>query len=632
MHRLLKRQIKKHLRGESNSPELTHFIDAINAAYIANDQDVTLIERSLELTSAELTERNESLRKQVKKQKEFQAILGHSLSTLNATFDATGEAIMAIDANGAIVKHNKMAEVLIKSLNKEYTTGSVIQFKFLLSKVVNPSTFFNKLRRIKLHPQNDFFGQIHTIDNRTFEYHCSPQLKNNELLGRVWCFRDITELKKNEAMITHQAFHDILTGLPNRTLLNDRVEHAINYSKRFNTQLAMLFIDLDDFKKVNDNAGHHAGDRVLIEVTQRLQRCIREVDTLARLGGDEFVVLLENLNNNDISSKISKRIINELSKPFKIADNTYFISSSIGISNYPKDSQTTDELIRKADMAMYHAKSVGKGNYQYFNAELEHSSNKRLEIENRLRKAITNNEFTLVFQPKIDLVTNSVDSVEALIRWQQKDGSYITPDEFIPIAEQTGLINEIGSWVLNEACSTLASLLKQGLPILPIAINVSPIEFKNKTLFSQFKTILEQYNLPPSTIEAEITESLFLEDINNVKKTLTELRKIGVTVAVDDFGTGFSSLQYLHELPIDVIKIDRSFVMNIEEKQHNAAITDTIITLARNLNLKVVAEGVESEGALRFLQARQCDLAQGYYFYKPLSKQQLINLIKKQHV
>lgn len=617
MHRLLKRQIKKYLAEHGEDESLGPFLAAVNEAYEQNERELSLIDRSLELASTELSTRNETLRKEVDKQLVVQNELKHSLAALNATFDATGEAILAISEKGSVTKFNQMAAQLVDIDILTSPKISLLKLKKVIQQFEDRTRLAHKFRQIKNNPMTELYGQIKLIDGRFFEYHTSPQVENNEVLGRVWCFRDISELKRNEAMVQHQAFHDALTGLPNRALLDDRLSHGITYCNRFDTQLSVLFIDLDDFKKVNDNAGHQAGDAVLKEVTQRIKTCIRDVDTLARLGGDEFVVLLENLQESSISTVISHRIIDALVKPFLIEDSEFYISSSIGISMYPKDGTDTDELLRKADMAMYHAKSMGKNNHQYFDSELERSSIQQLQVENHLRDAIGNKEFQLYYQPKVDLQHNKIIAVEALLRWK-REGANSSPDIFIPVAEQTGLINDIGLWVLEEACRDIRNWIDKGLTVLPVAINVSPVEFRNKKLVAQFKSIIAKFAIPARAIEIEITESLFLDNIAFAKSILQELRDFGITVAVDDFGTGYSSLQYLHQLPIDILKIDKSFILELSDQPHNAAIADSIINLAHNLNLKVVAEGIENQASLSFLKHRGCDIGQGFFLYKPM--------------
>ncbi len=644
MHRLLKRQIRRHLVTtsldkdvQSEHPELVGinelqpFFHAVSDAYEQMDQEREIIERSLDLVSVELSQRNESLREEIAKQEKAQQQLDESLSTLNATFDATGEALVVFDLRGRIVKFNQLAKVLFKFPNISAISNKTLPFislKSLYRQLEDPSEFANNFKAIKFDPEQDIFGQAKMVSGKVYEFHSSPQKQEGKTVGRVWCFRDVSELKESAATIRRQAYYDSLTGLPNRILLDDRLKHAIQYAGRFDSKIAVLFIDLDDFKKVNDNAGHYAGDLVLKDVTSRIQESIREVDTLARLGGDEFVLLLESIQDSDIVHTICERIITSLAKPFSVSDNNYFISSSIGISVYPKDGRDQEELMRKADMAMYQSKALGKSTYQFFDDSLEVNSQFHLQLENQLRVAIQKSQFQLFYQPKVCLKNNKVRALEALIRWFDEDGKFVSPADFIPLAEQTGLIDKIGEWVLDQTCKQLAQWREQGLSLLPVSINVSPVEFNSPALVSRFETTLQKYDIPPETIEIEITESIFFEDIDKMCERLNKIRALGISVAVDDFGTGFSSLQYLHQLPIDVLKIDRSFIMDLENQAHNAAIADTIITLARNLNLKVVAEGVETTGAIEFLAKRECDLAQGFYFYKPMPVTDMTEILK----
>ncbi|WP_320822405.1 putative bifunctional diguanylate cyclase/phosphodiesterase [Reinekea sp.] len=630
MHRLLTRQLKRFLNEPSPAAKLAPLLAAISDAYQQADQERLLIEQSLDFMSLELRERNLLLRQQIDKQALVQNELTGSLAVLNATFDATGEAILAFDRTGKITKMNNMATDLVALNGQQRELFSLRHFRRLLAQIVNPAPFVRALRAVKINPKRSLFGVVTLKTGQVYEYHSSPQLNEQDLLGRVWCFRDITELKENEALVHHQAFHDALTNLPNRALLDDRIRHGIEYSERFHSQLAVLFIDLDNFKKVNDNAGHQAGDEVLKTVAERVKGCIRDIDTLARLGGDEFVVLLENLQDHNGAIQTSHRIIEALSTAFSVAENDFFISSSIGISLYPRDSKEPDELMRMADMAMYHAKALGKGNYQFFDTNLERVSVHRLKIENWLRHGIRNREFELYFQPRIDLRTGLIVAVEALIRWARQDGRFIMPDDFIHIAEQTGLINEIGAWVLEEACQTIAHWATLGIETIAVAINVSPLEFRNRHVFDFFKKILQDYEIADNLIEIEITESLFLDNVNAAQAMIEKLRSLNITVAVDDFGTGHSSLKYLHQLPIDILKIDKSFITGLTTRPHDAAITDTIIRLAKNFNLKVVAEGVEDESTLAFLQAHGCDYVQGYYYHRPMQKSDITALLLKQ--
>ncbi|WP_199610006.1 putative bifunctional diguanylate cyclase/phosphodiesterase [Flocculibacter collagenilyticus] len=632
MHRLLARQLKRYLADKSFSPEMERFIKAIDQAYTQADEDLKIFQRSLAVTSEELNERNAMLEQEVEKQLIAQQDLKESLAVLNATFDSTGEAIITFDIDGLVKKYNQPAEAFFE-LEGVQVPLTVSHFKGMFKVIKDVQGITRDLAHIKADPDCEIFGQFELYTGRIYEYHSLAQIDDGKLYGRVWCFRDVTDLKKSEALVKHQAYHDALTNLPNRILLDDRLQHAVNYSARYGTQVAVLFIDLDDFKKVNDYAGHQAGDQVLTEVSQRIQSCTREIDTLARLGGDEFVVLLENLEDYRIASATSHRIIESLAQPFHIDENDFYISSSIGISVYPKDSDTPDELLRKADMAMYHAKSQGKSNHQYFDAALEQHSLRQMQLERLLRDAIDKKQLSVYYQPKVDLKDGAVTSLEALIRWTTEAGHMILPTEFIPIAEQTGLINQIGILVFERCCQQLAQWQTLGISDMQISLNISPIEFCNKDLCHQLKGMLDKYNVPAKQIELEITESLLLDDMHYAKQVLRQLREMDFSVAIDDFGTGYSSLKYLQQLEIDTLKIDKSFVINLNAQSQGAAIADTIITLAHNLNLKVVAEGVENEKALSFLKERGCDVVQGFYYYKPMPSEQvtavLLGLEKK---
>ena len=627
MHRLLKRQLRRHTDNDEIMTSQASLLNAISDAYEQMDQEREIIERSLDLVSTELNQQNEALRTEVAKQQQAQEKLDTSLATLNAMFDATGEAIIVFSPTGRVVKYNILAQSLFGFPKHDGTLLPFVSLKYIYKQLEDPGEFAKHFKTVKLDPNADIFGQTKLLNGKTFEFHSSPQILGEKAVGRVWCFRDVSALKESAALIRKQAYYDALTGLPNRILLDDRLKHAIQYGERFDNKVAVLFIDLDDFKKVNDNAGHHAGDILLKEVTTRIQSCIREVDTLARLGGDEFVLVLENIQDTDIVSTICERIIIALSQSFNIFDNDYFISSSIGVSVYPQDGQTQQELMRKADMAMYRAKSLGKSNFQFFDDSLEASSQFHLYLENQLRSAIEKAQFSLVFQPKVCLKTQKVTAFEALIRWFDEGGNFVSPADFIPLAEQTGLIEKVGSWVLEATCQQIKSWKDLGLPLLPVAINVSPVEFNCQGLVDRFRQALEKYGIPGEMLEIEITESVFFEDMNKMSEILQKLRELGITVAVDDFGTGFSSLQYLHQLPIDVLKIDRSFIIDLEGNSHNEAIADTILTLARNLKLTVVAEGVETQASIDFLSERGCELAQGYFFYKPMQASDVTALL-----
>lgn len=628
MHKLLRRQIKRHLQTTPALEELTNFFNAVEQAYLQADQDRNLIERSLHLTSEELNERNNLLREQISELEDIHTRLEQSHSVLNAIFDATGEAIMSFDVAGHLVKCNQMALSLlsIDSVQKyqKMTYRSIVKIYRLLK---DPTGFIHDLKKLENEPIREMFGFVSLKDGQVFEYHSSPQVRDNKLLGRVWCFRNITELKKNEALVQYQAQHDNLTKLPNRTLLKDRLEHALAFATGTGKSVAILYIDLDHFKKVNDTSGHQAGDQLLIEVAKRTQSCLREQDTLSRLGGDEFVVLLENINNHSLTTNICKRIMHALKEPFSLGNMQYFISCSIGISIYPKDGNNPEILLRKADMGMYHAKKLGRSNFQYFDPTLEKEALHYLSVENQLRQALLRDELEVYYQPQINLHDQSFDSTEALIRWKGPDGKMIPPIEFIPIAEQTGLISNISNWVLHKTCKQIITWQKMGLNPIKVSVNLSPKELLEHDLAARIQHILKQYNVPGHMIELEITETMFLEDITLVQDLLFQLRALDISIAIDDFGTGYSSMRYLQQLPIDTLKIDKTFILHLLENPQDAAIANSIISLGHNLRLNVIAEGVEDLATAEYLKEKGCHQAQGFYYHRPMDAASITELL-----
>jgi len=640
MHKLLKRQLKRfnidpqHFEDNAND-DWKALLNAVGVAYTQSDQGIFLSERSLGLVSQELVTRNRQLKEQLSELESAQTRLEDSLSTLNTTFDSIGEAILAYNEKGELIKWNRVAARLL-GLNEDINRDSTQQHQslgrqslfHLYRKVKDPSPLKYKLRHISEEPRCELFGIIEFKNGEIYEYHSSAKLKDNNVLGRVWCLRDITYIKKNEALIQHQAFHDALTGLPNRALFLDRLNHAITYAEREGRSIAVLFIDLDNFKQVNDTCGHHQGDLLLKQVAERINLCLRDHDTLARLGGDEFTVILEGACSNARVTKVSKRILGALKNLFLIEKYQFHVTCSIGISMFPCDSQDRDELIRKADMAMYHAKEQGRNNFQYFNSALEHLAVHHIEIESQLRQAIQNNELCLYYQPKIEAQSGEIIGVEALLRWFPPNKEPIPPGEFIGIAEQSGLINQIGAWVFEQACQQINRWQKLGIDHITVAVNLSTKELQNKNLVNRIRNIINKYNTPTHLLIIEITETVLMEDLKYARKVLHEIRQLNISLAIDDFGTGYSSMQYLQQLPIDCLKIDKSFVLGLSENKQNEAIVSSMITLGHNLGLSVVAEGVEEKSVLDYLKKEKCDQIQGFYCYRPLDVDAVTLLLK----
>lgn len=445
----------------------------------------------------------------------------------------------------------------------------------------------------------------------------------------VAVFTDITERKKAEEDLRFLASFDTLTGLPNRTLFQDRLNHAISQAHRSNNIVALLFLDLDRFKHINDSMGHHIGDLLLKAVARRLQNAVREGDTVARLGGDEFTIILEGVAKTKAATLISEKVLRAFQAPFLLDDKSLTISTSIGISLYPNDADNADSLIKFADTAMYHAKSLGRNNFQFYTHELNEMATRHVQLEAGLKQAIARNELSLVYQPKFSLRDGSLTGLEALLRWHHAELGPISPVEFIPLAEETGIINQIGLWVINHACQQLAQWNELGFTDFSMAINLSARQLK-ADIISTIEVALAVSGLPAKSLELELTESMIMGNPQESVTILAKLKALGLTIAVDDFGTGYSSLSYLKRFPIDTLKIDREFVRDITNDPDDAAMTSAIIALAHSLELNVVAEGVETQEQLNFLALQGCDQVQGFLLSKPLSAKDCLILLANQ--
>lgn len=437
----------------------------------------------------------------------------------------------------------------------------------------------------------------------------------------------ITERKLHEAEIQFQATHDALTGLPNRTLLYDRMQRAVLHSQRYGNLTAIAFLDLDQFKFINDSLGHQVGDELLKITAQRLTSCLRESDTVARQGGDEFVLLLTDQPNEEAITHTMQRVLHEVSQPWKANDLEFQITCSIGVTLCPDDGRDAETLLKNADSAMYKAKELGRNNFQYFSAEMNTSVTDRLELLNRLRQAISNEDFVLHYQPKVCLASHKITGAEALVRWNSAHSGMVSPASFIPLAEETGLIIPLGEWVLRTACRQNRAWQEAGYPAIPISVNLSPRQLARGDIVEVVERILDETGLQPQYLELEITESVMTTDVEKSFALLTRLRTLGVKISLDDFGTGYSSLSYLKRFPVDTLKIDQSFVRDIATDQDSAAIVKAIISLGRNLNLTVLAEGIESAEQFRFLLENGCDEGQGYLMSKPIPNKNFVDLL-----
>lgn len=466
-------------------------------------------------------------------------------------------------------------------------------------------------------------------DGSTYPVEVRLQLSSSEKPPvYVAMILDITERKKAEDQLNYLAYYDNLTGLPNRRLFIDRLQQAMKEANRNEQLVAVLFIDLDHFKKINDSMGHETGDILLKEAAQRLRNCVRAGDTVARLGGDEFTLVLSSMKHANNAINIAEQILENFSKPFHIKSIDLFITVSIGVTLYPLDDNSADDLLRDADTAMYHAKENGRNNFQFYNNEMTARLEERLKLERELREALVRNEFILFYQPQVDSENGTVVGMEALIRWQHPHQGLIAPDHFISVAEETGLIIPIGKWVLQEACKQTKLLHTSGVPPIHISVNLSARQLEDPCLVQMVDQILKETELEPALLDLEITESMLMSDINRVIQTLEELSALGVTISVDDFGTGHSSLAYLKRFPISTLKIDRSFIRDTPENKDDVSITIAIINMAHALGLKIVAEGVETKEQLEFLKQYKCNLIQGYYFSKPIAFNEIVKLFQ----
>ena len=434
----------------------------------------------------------------------------------------------------------------------------------------------------------------------------------------IAAIRDITERKAAEEMVRKLALTDPLTGLSNRNLFNRRLNDALNTAKRLGTHVALMLLDLDDFKSVNDNFGHPVGDALLIEVARRLERCVREVDTVARLGGDEFAIIVSNIESLGDADTVATRVIERLSEQLTIEGCLVSAGVSIGISIYPRDDTDPEALVRLADRALFEAKANGQGAYRFYDRAIEHASRARKLLEHDLRLALVREEFVLHYQPQVDMPGRQLIGAEALVRWQSPAGRMIPPGEFIPAAESSGLIVEIGEWVLRESCRQNKAWQNAGLPPVRVSVNVSARQFQSHSLVATVEAALGESGLAPDWLELEITEGTILIDSNQVRDNFDRLRDLGVALAIDDFGTGYCSLAYLKRFPVRRLKIDRTFVKNVVTDPNDAAIAEAVIRLGHSLNLSVMAEGVETEDQAEFFVALGCDEAQGFLFSRPL--------------
>ena len=552
------------------------------------------------------------------------------------TLNSIGDAVMCTDVRGHVTYLNAVAESMT-GWSREEAAGHPIEQVF---RIVDGTT--------RESAQNPMALAIR--DNKTVGLTANCVLirrdggevaiedsaapihdRRGQVTGAVMVFRDVSTTRAMSLKMSHLAQHDSLTDLPNRVLLNDRLTQAITLAHRNRKNLALLFLDVDRFKNINDSLGHDIGDHLLQTVAQRLLACVRSTDTVSRQGGDEFVVLLSEVTHAQDAAVSADKILLALSAPYNVDQHELHITVSIGIVTYPADGADAGTLMKNADFAMYHAKDSGRNNHQFFKSSMNVHAGERQALENALRYGIERHEFVLHYQPKVNVATGAIIGVEALIRWHHPQRGLVPPAQFIPIAEDCGLIVPIGRWVLREGCRQARAWQDAGLPPLRIAINVSAVELRAKDFVQEVHAILSETGLDPGYLELELTETFLMQDSTSTSVVLRALKEMGVQLALDDFGTGYSSLSYLKRFPINTVKIDRSFVRDLTTDADDASIVSAVIGMGKRLHMQVVAEGVETSEQLAFLREQCCPEGQGYYFGRPVAAEDFALLLGRGH-
>ena len=538
---------------------------------------------------------------------------------MNLLFEAAlnnmAQGLCMFDPQQRLLIANPRFSEIFKVSSDKLTPGTSIREVMALAQAVDKNPAAAAAAQRKLLTESPAGSIVTTLaDGRTISISHRPIPDG----GLVATFDDVTEQRRAEARASFLATHDDLTGLPNRAVFSQSVSEAVKVGRRYGQQFAVMFIDLDRFKIINDTLGHSAGDALLIEIAKRLTQSVRESDLVSRIGGDEFTILLRKISNVEQVRRVARKVLAAVVKPLTIHGQECRVTASIGISLFPSDAEDEESLIKNTDAAMYAVKEEGRNNFLFHSQQIKTQSIERLMLETSLRHALERNELLLYYQPKQDLSRGSISGIEALLRWHHPDLGLLQPSRFIPLAEETGLIVPIGKWVLETACAQNMAWQRQGLPAIRIAVNLSPRQFADPNLLDDIGAALKKSGMPPQLLELEITESMMMQNVEHTVQVLTAIKRLGITLAIDDFGTGYSSMSLVKKFPIDVLKIDRSFVREITHDSEDKAIADAIIALGRALDLTIVAEGVETAEQEALLRAHNCDEIQGYLISKPL--------------
>ncbi|PIC98296.1 EAL domain-containing protein [Sporosarcina sp. P29] len=586
---------KKNPNYSQASQQLTQSIVDTTASTLLNLLNMEKQESIIKQRTEEITEKNNELETTMK---ELQRLSREKELILHSA----GEGIFGLDLHGVITFCNPAAATTLGYNSKNELIGKPVSIIYNENHTnLDEVTFFRR-------DQSNF----------PVEYVRSSIKEGDRMVGEVVTFKDISERKKMEKEIRYHAYYDSLTDLPNRVLLKDRMQQGLSIAHSRKEKAAVLFMDLDRFKSVNDLLGHSYGDILLVHVARRISACLPEGATASRQGGDEFVIYLPYIESEAEVIEVAEKIVDQFNKPFNLKGHEMHIHSSIGVSLFPQDGQTAELLIKNADIAMYQSKTVSGSSYQFYHLAMDIRTFENVKLENALYKALDREELEIYFQPQIDYSTHTLIGTEALLRWNHSTEGLISPDRFIPLAEETGLIVPIGEWVIRKACNQIKQWQAKGYPSIIVSVNLSARQFEQNNLFQTVKGILDEVGVSPKLLCLEITENQIIKNTELTIQTMKKLQAIGIKMSIDDFGTGYSSLGYLKNLPINALKIDKSFIRELKSNDDNSAIANTIITLAKNLGLDVVAEGVETLEQAEFLASRECYIMQGYYFNVPL--------------
>jgi len=574
-----------------------------------------------------------SLAEDVTDQKRAQDEIKFKNTLLMTQQEASGDGILSVDADGKVISiSQRFIDLWGIPLEVVESRSDDRLLEIVFEKLDDPALFIERVRELYENKHETSVDEVNLKDGRVFERHSAPMLgADDRYYGRVWMYRDITSRKQSEDLIWNQANFDQLTGLANRQMLRDRLEQEIRNAHRTGNRVALLYLDLDQFKDVNDSLGHNLGDMLLKEAAARLSASVREADTVARLGGDEFTIVMGGLTSSSAVERVASDILERFRQPFSLMDETAYVSTSIGITLYPEDATEADEMLKNADQAMYAAKDKGRNCYQYFTSSMQELAFSRALMIRDLRSALPENQFRLCYQPIVEMATGRIHKAEALLRWHHPTRGLVSPGEFIPAAEETRLIIEIGEWVFRESVHQCVHWRETVQPDFQITINTSPVQYRNEN-FDVHEWIghLQAVGLSGPAIAVEITEGLLMDSATKVTDKLLMFRDAGIQVSVDDFGTGYSSLSYLKKFDIDYLKIDQSFVRNLEPDSDDMALCEAIIVMAHKLGLKVIGEGVETETQRDLLTAAGCDYGQGYLYSRPILAEEFEKMLGSQ--